>query len=338
MDNVGSQEGRGISRRGLVGVAGAGAAAVLTGTLGTSMGAAYADGQDSTGGAPGDAGRTEAASGGRIESIPVATVGLSYVNYGAWSFFSNSAAVNRTLVGSVVSATGNFIVCPVDLPAGTRVKEFTVWGANGSGAGASVNIEAHAMDANVGGTPLASVSVPNLTALGTPLTVAVDNVVLPNFWYNIAMFTSATTVGLWAARIGYTTPSPEFIPVTPYRAYDSRLPGVPSPGVLARLTSRQVGVRDAIDGTGAVATAGVIPADVRAITYNLTVTGTTGDNYLAVAPGAAVSSPASSINFAAGQTLANAATVALDAGAVKVFCGDNVGSAHFIIDVTGYYR
>ena len=335
MDNEGSGE-RGISRRGLVGVAGAGAAAVLTGTLGTSIGAAYADGQDSTGGAPGDASRSQAA--GRTETIPAATVGLSYVNYGAWSFYSNSATTQRGLTGSIVSAAGNFIVCPVDLPAGTRVKEFTVWGANSSGAAASATIEAHAMDVNSAGTSLGSVGVPTGTVLGTPLTAVVDNVVLANFWYNIAMFTSATTVGLWAARIGYTTPSPEFIPVTPYRAYDSRLPGVPTPGVLARLTSRVVGVRDAINGAGAVATAGVIPADARAITYNLTVTGTTGDNFLAVAPGLAVSSPASSINFAAGQTLANAATVSLDAGTVKVFCGDNVGSSHFIIDVTGYYR
>lgn len=338
MDNAGSREGRGISRRGLVGVAGAGAAAVLTGTLGASTGAVFADdGLDSTGGVPGDAGRTEAA-GGRIETIPVATVGLSYVNYGAWSFFSNSATVQRTLDNNVVSAATKFIVCPVDLPAGTRVREFTVWGANASGVGATVDIEAHAMDLNTSGTPLGSIAVPNGTVLGTPLTAVVDTVVLPNFWYNIAMSTSATTVGLWAARIGYIAPATEFIPITPYRAYDSRLAGVPTPGVLARLTSRTVGVRDAINGAGAVATAGVIPADARAITYNLTVTGTTGDNYLAVAPGAAVSSPASAINFAAGQTLANAATVALDAGAVKVFCGDNVGSAHFIIDVTGYYR
>lgn len=338
MGNTESRDGRGISRRGLVGVAGAGAAAVLTGTLGASSATFAAEGTDSTGGFPGDASRAEAAPGRRTETVPAATAGLTYVNYGAWSFFSNSATVQRGLNASIVSAVGNFIVCPVDLPAGTRVKEFTVWGANTSGVSATVNIEAHQMDLNIAGIPLGSVVVPNGAVLGTPVTAVVDTVVLPNVWYNIAMSTSATTVGLWSARIGYIAPSTEFIPITPYRAYDSRLPGVPTPGVLARLSSRQVAVGNAIDGTGAVATANVIPADARAITYNLTVTGTTGDNYLAVAPGAAVASPASAINFAAGQTLANAATVSLDAGAVKVFCGDNVGSAHFIIDVTGYYR
>ena len=51
--------------------------------------------------------------------------------------------------------------------------------------------------------------------------------------------------------------------------------------VLARLTSRQVNVLNAIGATGAVTTANVIPASARAITYNLTATGTTGRPALA---------------------------------------------------------
>ena len=47
---------------------------------------------------------------------------------------------------------------------------------------------------------------------------------------------------------------------------------------------------------------------------------------------------ASAINFNGTADIANAATVAIDANReIKVWGGDQAGSAHIIIDVTGYY-
>ena len=47
---------------------------------------------------------------------------------------------------------------------------------------------------------------------------------------------------------------------------------------------------------------------------------------------------ASTINWPGGFDCANGTIVKLDASRqLKVFCGDQAGSTHFIIDVTGYY-
>ena len=84
---------------------------------------------------------------------------------------------------------------------------------------------------------------------------------------------------------------------------------------------------------------GVVPPGATAITFNLTVTDTTGLGFAAVAPGDAASTDTSTINWtAAGMVVANATMVQLDtARQVKVFVGGTPGaSTHFIIDVTGY--
>jgi hypothetical protein len=83
----------------------------------------------------------------------------------------------------------------------------------------------------------------------------------------------------------------------------------------------------------------VVPEGATAITYNITVAQPTGVNWLSVAPGDQTDAPQfSSINFDVGRNDANGLTGKLDDDRqVAVFCGDDVGSCHFIIDVTGYY-
>jgi hypothetical protein len=318
-----------MSRRHLVGAAGA---AAIAGALPAERAAAQSATDSSTGtGAQLQANAT-------IESTPAPTVGLSYSTYGAWSFDSNMNAVPRQFTGGVITAPGAFVVCPLDLPAGVRVRELTIWAANSAGV-VSFVIESHALDpaASAPATGTA-ITIPNGALTTTPLTASSDFTIDPSAWYNLALFTSTTGVGIWAARVGYTA-SLGYVPVTPYRAYDSRRPGVPSPGTLTPNTSRVVSVRDAIDATtGAVTTAGVIPASARAVSYNITAAGTTGANFLSVGAGNVASVPVSVVNFSsAGIAIANSATVDLDAGNVKVFLGSGPGSSHFIIDITGYY-
>jgi hypothetical protein len=133
-------------------------------------------------------------------------------------------------------------------------------------------------------------------------------------------------------------PGTVFHPINPVRAYDSRNPAYPSAGLLAPNTSRTISIKDGHDAAGAVNALDVVPAGATAITYNITIGAPTGPNFVSVTPGDAAGFVASAINFNGTADIANAATVAIDAARqIKVWGGDQSGSAHVIIDVTGYY-
>jgi hypothetical protein len=151
-----------------------------------------------------------------------------------------------------------------------------------------------------------------------------------NLWY-------CHTTNKWSKLAGTSTAG-AFHAIAPVRVYDSRA-AAPLPGILAPNASRVVSVKDARSSVGTVVVANVVPAGATAVTYNVTATATTGPNYLAVAPGDAAARPeASSLNWGGGYDIANAAVVKLDGSRqVKVFMGDQGGSSHFIIDITGYY-
>jgi hypothetical protein len=134
-------------------------------------------------------------------------------------------------------------------------------------------------------------------------------------------------------------PGTVFHPIDPIRAYDSRqAPYAPNNGVLGPNQSRIISIKDARDTGGNLIAADVIPAGATAITYNLTVASPTGPNFLAVTPGDLGSFTASAINFNGTADVANAATTNIAADrTIKVWGGDQSGSMHFLIDVTGYY-
>ena len=143
--------------------------------------------------------------------------------------------------------------------------------------------------------------------------------------------------GTWQKLAGPFTAG-AFHALAPARAFDSRQ-AQPDPGALASGSSRVVSVADGRNPTtGAVTRAGLVPDGATAITYNLTIDRTVGSGFLALAPGSASSSDASSINWTSGGTIvANAGVVKLDLNRqIKVFCSGG-GSTDFIIDVTGYY-
>lgn len=321
-----------LSRRRLIGAAGLTAVGLATATTATTAHAEELDpNNDAMGNPPGD-GSTIAAT-----SVPALTAGYSYFTGNQFAFHSNSSnsSAIRITTGDGTYSIGNYVVCPLHIPAGTRVRELTVFGRS-TGLVSNIDLQQYPLDGSGSSTTVAQVLLPIGATPLAPVTVACDFTIDAGKTYDLEMQTLSSGTRVFAFRIG-AQPAAAFVPITPYRAYDSRKPGVPSPGILARLANRQVLVVNAIDDAGAIATANVIPSTARAVTYNLTATGTTGDNYLSIAPGAAASTTVSSINFGANQTIANAATVSLDSGTVKVFCGDNVGSTHFIIDITGYY-
>lgn len=132
---------------------------------------------------------------------------------------------------------------------------------------------------------------------------------------------------------------PAFYSIAPARVYDSRKP-LPAPGALATGSNRLVSVADSRNiTTGAVITAGIVPANAVAIAANVTVTNTTGTGYLSINPGGNTTVSASTINwFGSNQTLANGVTLTLNANReITVICGGTGSATHFLIDVTGYF-
>jgi hypothetical protein len=125
-----------------------------------------------------------------------------------------------------------------------------------------------------------------------------------------------------------------FVPINPYRSFDSRLIG-PLPG----------GYVDRFSVLTDIYGVQRIPDDAVAVTYNLTVTDTMGSGFAAIYPIDIDWPGNSSINWTApGTTVANGGTVAIGnflsvTGGVEVYIGpdlDSVGT-HYLIDITGYY-
>jgi hypothetical protein len=82
-----------------------------------------------------------------------------------------------------------------------------------------------------------------------------------------------------------------------------------------------------------------IPPEATAVSLNLTVTQPAALGHITVFPLGTPLPPVSTLNYRAGQTRANNAIVTLGTdGAIDVICAQVAGTAHFIIDVNGYFR
>jgi streptogramin lyase len=142
-----------------------------------------------------------------------------------------------------------------------------------------------------------------------------------NLWFTES---GANTIG----RIRLRPQS--FSTVTPCRVVDTRDPPGPRGGpALAAGTKR----------TFTLAGQCGIPGEAAAISANLTVTNPTAAGDLRLyAPGNDVGF-ASAINYGAGQTRANIASLALGpSGDVTVVCDQSGGTVDFILDVNGYFQ
>ena len=117
-----------------------------------------------------------------------------------------------------------------------------------------------------------------------------------------------------------------FYTITPCRIVDTRSPAPGSP--LAGGVARTFPI---------VGGSCLIPPTARAISFNVTVTGSTSGGNVRLFPGGTAAPTTSSINFAAGQTRGNNGIVALGTnGDVGVLLAPAGGTAHVIIDVNGY--
>ena len=82
---------------------------------------------------------------------------------------------------------------------------------------------------------------------------------------------------------------------------------------------------------------GSVPADADSVVINATATNTTAASFLTVYPTGSSRSLTSSLNWAAGVTIANAMTAKVGTGGnLDVFNAG--GSVDVVMDVAGYYR
>jgi hypothetical protein len=79
-----------------------------------------------------------------------------------------------------------------------------------------------------------------------------------------------------------------------------------------------------------------VPANAQAVSFNFTVTNTAGPGFLLVYPAGGSVPNSSTLNYVAGQTVANAAVIGLGAGGA-ITAAPGVSPMDFIIDVNGYY-
>ncbi len=135
-------------------------------------------------------------------------------------------------------------------------------------------------------------------------------------------------------------PKPVYVSVPGDRILDTRV-GLGLAGAFTDGVPRDLQVT----GNVAVAPAGmktVVPAVATSVVLTATVVGTTQDGFLSVRPKGATGTPQiSNVNFASGETVANAVTVDLPVdGGIQIWFDTfpNGGSADVLIDVVGYYE
>jgi len=159
------------------------------------------------------------------------------------------------------------------------------------------------------------------------------NVILENFringtLVNASNLSSYFDVNSYVFGLYYTT-STNFYTVTPCRLVDTRNP----PG--------RLGGPSLAAGQGRTFTLSGncgLPAGIRAVSVNATVTRPTAAGYLTLYPGGPAPL-ASNINYRAGQTRANNMVLPVGgSGEVVVICGQALGTVDFILDVNGYFQ
>lgn len=285
------------------------------------------------------------------------------VNGGFNACLSPSAASTGTLTR---------LWAPVELPDGSRIKRVEFYGDDNDAA-EDIVISLHSTTATLGPfvTPDAAIATDIVTEFSTTGVSAQDAVAYmsdDNLEEVAGSYATGNGVAgeedhrfhavqvvmdnvslddqeLCGIEIEYQVPlvsdaGEAFFPVEPMRVFDSRIDTYADNGLLAPNESKVIDITDGYDLSGVAipGLADAVPADATAITYNIAVTGTTGPNFVSATAGSATEFNTAVLNFAEGQSLSNSATVPVDGTQqIKVWGGDQPGSAHVIIDVTGYY-
>ena len=124
-----------------------------------------------------------------------------------------------------------------------------------------------------------------------------------------------------------------FVSQAPVRIVDSRA----LPYRVGLLSTWSGGQTQVVAATGGVSG---VPVDADAVVLNVTATGGSAANFLKIWPTGLAQPNVSSLNFAAGETIANAVTVkvgsGINAGKISIF--NFAGVQNVIVDVAGYFK
>ena len=122
----------------------------------------------------------------------------------------------------------------------------------------------------------------------------------------------------------------DFFTVTPCRLVDTRNPNGPRGGPALVAAAERDFTLVGVCG---------IPATARALAVTLTVVGPATTGNLRLFSADELRPLTSTVNFRAAQTRGTNAVLGLGAaGDLTVYCGMTTGTAHFVLDVTGYFE
>jgi len=129
----------------------------------------------------------------------------------------------------------------------------------------------------------------------------------------------------------YAIPGLDFHTLTPCRVVDTRNPDGPLGGpALAAGAPRTFAVAAMVCG---------VPATARALSLNVTLTGSLAGGSVVLYPGDVALPPTSSVSFAAGQTRANNSIMGLSRDGLGTITALSASSqVHLILDVNGYFE
>ena len=249
------------------------------------------------------------------------------------------------------------LLVPVDLsPAGQAYKSFPIgYAGSATAPGAPTAVTATAGDAQAtvswtapasnGGsaitsyTAISSPDAKSCTWSTGPLSCTVTGLTNGTAYtftvkaHNVIGDGPASSASAAVTPTGAAATGQFFHGVTPARIIDSR----PPPSRVGPLGAWGAGGIQDVTVPGGVSG---VPSSATAVVLNVTVTGgTVNGDYLSIWPKGATQPTVSSINFNAGQTIANQVTVKLgegaNAGKISIFNAG--GIVNVIIDVNGYY-
>ena len=141
----------------------------------------------------------------------------------------------------------------------------------------------------------------------------------------VSIANEAGALDVLADVVGYyrsDTPAGRYHAIVPRRLLDTRLPG-----------STRLARESAV--TVAVAGIGDVPAGATAVTINVTAVHPTSTGFLTASPSTAARVATSTVNYVAGQVVANRAVTGLTNGSLSVFSG--ASAADVLVDVVGWF-
>jgi pectate lyase len=230
-----------------------------------------------------------------------------------------------------LSITDVDVVEPV---SGTRPAVFTVTLSPTSASAVTVNYATTALSATAGkdydDTSGTLTFDPGVSTRPLSVTVHADAVTegVESFRVNLTAASGAAIA--YGQAIGRIHDPGELFTVVPCRVLDTRNTAGPYGG--PALSAGQGRLFTLAGRCG-------IPASARSVSVNLTVTGPTARGNLRLYPAGQAAPKTSTLNYTVGQTRANGAVVGLSpSGALAVWCSQATGTAHVILDVTGYFE